>query len=83
MAQEIDESYAACELPLRSGLPCRHWMLRTVNDRLQLSSTVFHHRWLVDGPPVVHEQWIMSWEGCIQAAYVALFTSSVIRKLRI
>jgi hypothetical protein len=52
----------ACELPCRYALPCRHWMLPAVELRRQLPLSLFHPRWLLDGPAVLHDLWKMSWE---------------------
>jgi hypothetical protein len=41
------------ELPLRFGLPCKHWMLLFYLCREPLSLFLFHLRWLLDGPVVV------------------------------
>jgi hypothetical protein len=51
----------ACELPLRYGLPCKHWMYPAFLRGCQLPLSLFHPRWLFDGPPVLHEVWKMLW----------------------
>lgn len=48
-----------CELPLRFGLPCKHWMLPFYLRGEPLSLSLFHPRWLLDGPAVV-QSWRMS-----------------------
>jgi hypothetical protein len=57
----------ACELPLRYGLPCKHWMYAAFLRGCQLPLSLFHPRWLFDGPPVLHERWKMSWSDSVQA----------------
>jgi hypothetical protein len=52
----------ACELPLRYGLPCKHWMYPAFEKSCQLPLSLFHPRWLFDGPAVLHERWQMSWK---------------------
>ena len=52
----------ACELPLRYSLPCKHWMYPAFVDSCQLPLSLFHPRWLFDGPAVLHERWHMSWK---------------------
>jgi hypothetical protein len=42
-----------CELPLRFGLPCKHWMLPFYLSGEPLSLSLFHPRWFLDGPAVV------------------------------
>jgi hypothetical protein len=51
-----------CELPARFGLPCRHWMYASVVEECPLPLSLFHPRWLFDGPAVLHERWVMSWD---------------------
>ena len=41
------------KLPLRYGLPCKHWMLSFYLRREPLSLSLFYPRWLFDGPAVV------------------------------
>ena len=48
-----------CELPLRYGLPCKHWMLPFYQRGRPLPLSLFHPRWLLDGPSVV-QSWKMS-----------------------
>ena len=53
----------ACELPLRYGLPCKHWMYPAFEKNCQLPLSLFHPRWLFDGPPVLYEVWKTSWHN--------------------
>jgi hypothetical protein len=46
----------ACELPSRYGLPCKHWMYLAFLTSCQLPLSLFHLRWLFDGPAVLHER---------------------------
>jgi hypothetical protein len=48
-----------CPLPLRFGIPCQCWMAYFYEHNLPLPLPLFHPRWLIDGPPVLHEQWHM------------------------
>jgi hypothetical protein len=45
------------ELPLRYRLPCKHWMLYFYRKDEPIPSNLFHPRWLIDGPPVLHHPW--------------------------
>jgi hypothetical protein len=57
----------AYALPLRYGLPCKHWMYPAFLRGCQLPLSLFHPQWLFDGPPVLYERWHMSWDGAQQA----------------
>jgi hypothetical protein len=46
-----------CQLPLRYCLPCRHWMLYFYRKNEPIPINLFHPRWLIDGPDVLHEPW--------------------------
>jgi hypothetical protein len=63
MADEIEEGeredidynafsccISGCELPVRYGLPCRHWMYRSIQEEEPLPLSLFHPRWHFDGP---------------------------------
>jgi hypothetical protein len=47
-----------CELPARFGLPCRHWMYSSVVKDCPLPLSLFHPRWLFDGPAVLYDCWV-------------------------
>jgi hypothetical protein len=51
-----------CELPIRFGLPCRHWMYASVIEECPLPLSLFHPRWLFDGPAVLYDRWVMGWD---------------------
>jgi MULE transposase-like protein len=51
-----------CELPIRFGLPCRHWMYASVVEECPLPLSLFHPRWLFDGPAVLYDRWVMGWD---------------------
>ena len=51
-----------CELPIRYGLPCRHWMYASVVEECPLPLLLFHLRWLFDGPAVLYDRWVMGWD---------------------
>ena len=46
-----------CQLPLRYQLPCRHWMLYFYGKNEPIPINLFHPRWLIDGPSVLHTPW--------------------------
>jgi len=46
-----------CELPLRYRLPCKHWMLYFYRKNEPIPINLFHPRWLVDGPSILHKPW--------------------------
>jgi hypothetical protein len=52
-----------CELPARFGLTCRHWMYSSVVEDCPLPLSLFHPRWLFDGPAVLYDCWVMSWDS--------------------
>jgi hypothetical protein len=55
-----------CESPLRFGLPCKHWMLPFYLFGEPLSLSLFHPRWLLDGPAVVQSWKMSSSDGVIE-----------------
>jgi hypothetical protein len=48
-----------CELPLWFRLSCKHWMLPFYFRGEPLPLSLFHPRWLLDGPSVV-QSWRMA-----------------------
>jgi hypothetical protein len=56
-----------CELPARYGLPCKHWMYTSVVEDSPLPLSLFHPRWLFDGPAVLYDHWVMSWDPELEA----------------
>jgi hypothetical protein len=48
-----------CHLPARYRLPCKHWMYYFYIHDEPLPISLFHPRWLLDGPPIVRS-WTMS-----------------------
>ena len=50
-----------CILPLRYGLPCRHWMLRSLLEGFPLSLSLVHPRWWLSGSPVYAGGWAMGY----------------------
>jgi hypothetical protein len=46
-----------CELPLRYRLPCKHWMLYFYRKNEPIPINLFHPRWLVDSPSILHKPW--------------------------
>lgn len=48
-----------CELPLRFGIPCRCWMAHFCYCGEPILLSLFHPRWLFDGPPALSEPWKM------------------------
>jgi hypothetical protein len=43
-----------CQLPARFRLPCKHWIMQFYIRNQPLPVSLFHPRWLLDGPPVVY-----------------------------
>jgi hypothetical protein len=56
------ECKLGCELPLRYGLPCKHWLYKAFIDDVAIPLSLFHPRWLLDGPAMLHERWFISWD---------------------
>jgi hypothetical protein len=62
-----------CQLPLRFGIPCRHWMYLSFSSspkneddgdtHRQLPLSLFHPQWYLDGPSVVRDPWRITWES--------------------
>jgi len=50
------ECKSACELPIRFGLLCRHWLYKAFADNVPIPLSLFHPRWLLDGLAVLHER---------------------------
>jgi hypothetical protein len=48
-----------CQLPARFRLPCKHWMMQFYTRNQPLPVSLFHPRWLLDGPPVIYS-WKMA-----------------------
>jgi hypothetical protein len=46
-----------CQLPLRYQLPSRHWTLYFYDKNEPIPINLFHPRWLIDGPSVLHTPW--------------------------
>jgi hypothetical protein len=55
------ECKLGCELPLRYSLPCKHWLYKAFDD-VAIPISLFHPRWLLKGPSVLYNRWIMSWD---------------------
>ena len=51
-----------CQAPLRYGIPCQHWLYIAVADNIPVPISLFHPRWLLDGPAFLKERWVMSWD---------------------
>jgi hypothetical protein len=51
-----------CKLPARFGLFCKHWMYSSIVEEYPLPLSLFHPRWLFDGPAVLHDRWVMTWD---------------------
>jgi hypothetical protein len=50
-----------CELPLRYGLPCKHWLYKAFIDDVPIPISLFHPRWLLDGLESLPKGWNLSW----------------------
>jgi len=46
-----------CSFPLQYRLPCRHWMYYFYSKNEPIPINLFHPRWLIDGPSVLHTHW--------------------------
>lgn len=46
-----------CELLIRWGLPCRHFLLLSYLRGSPISKSLFHPRWWINGPPVIDTEW--------------------------
>jgi hypothetical protein len=42
-----------CELLIRYGILCKHWLYQSFIEKTQVPMSLFHPRWLLDGPLVV------------------------------
>ena len=51
-----------CDLPVRYGLPCRHWMEKALQESASLPLSLLHPRWLLDGPPAIRFDWQLSYD---------------------
>ena len=51
-----------CTAPTRFGIPCQHWLYPAACDGIPIPLSLFHPRWLLDGPAVLYEPWKMSWD---------------------
>jgi hypothetical protein len=49
------ECTKGCQGPLRYSLPCQHWLYSAVADNVPIPLSLFHPRWLLDGPAVLYE----------------------------
>ena len=56
-----------CDLPVRYGLPCRHWMEKAMQDSASLPLSLLHPRWLLDGPPAIRFDWQPSYATQLSA----------------
>jgi hypothetical protein len=52
------ECKLACELPVRWGLPCRHWLYQYYKTGALIPLSLFHPRWLLDHEPT-DEEWVI------------------------
>ena len=50
-----------CLLPMRYGLPCRHWMIKAVTEGFPLPISLVHPRWWLSGSPVRAGEWAMGY----------------------
>ncbi|MCJ1266562.1 hypothetical protein MMC22_006447 [Lobaria immixta] len=50
-----------CVLPLRWGLPCRHWMWPSAATNISLPFSLIHLRWHFEPPVELSGAWSMSW----------------------
>lgn len=57
-----------CQGPLRYSLPCRRWLYSAVADNVPIPLSLFHPHRLLDGPAVLYENWVMTWDEAQQLA---------------
>jgi hypothetical protein len=51
-----------CTAPARYGIPCQHWLYAAAVNDIPIPLSLFHPRWLLDGPAVLYKRWEMSWD---------------------
>jgi hypothetical protein len=44
----------------RTAAPCYHWMCHFYLQQEPLPLSIFHPRWLLDGPPFLQKRWVMT-----------------------
>ncbi|MCJ1356299.1 MAG: hypothetical protein MMC33_006293 [Icmadophila ericetorum] len=69
-----------CELPLRFGLPCRHWMYTAFIHDSPLQLSLIDPRWLLDGPEKVLD-WTMSGEPPTEAEIMEMQTVGTVKEI--
>ena len=52
---------SACQLPLRYGLPCRHWLWASAATEISIPLSLVPPRWLRHAPEGFQGQWEMAW----------------------
>jgi hypothetical protein len=57
---ELTGCARGCDLPVRQGIPCYHWMCYFYLQQEPLPLLIFHPRWLLDGPPFLQKRWVMT-----------------------
>jgi hypothetical protein len=50
-----------CAAPARFSIPCQHWLYPAAKNGTAIPLSLFHPRWLLDGPAVLHKPWKMLW----------------------
>lgn len=66
-----------CELPLRWGLPCRHWMYHTLFDESAIPLSLVPPRWFFDGPDYLEQQWNMNYSHDQEFTYAFLPNATI------
>lgn len=61
-----------CELPLRWGLLCRHWMYPAFVNESPIPLSLIHSRWFFDGPDSLEQPWTMSYSHNQEFTYAFL-----------
>jgi hypothetical protein len=56
-----------CQLPVRYGLLCKHWLYKAFVDNVPIPLSLFHPRWLLNGPPVLYHSWDISWNSALNS----------------
>jgi hypothetical protein len=49
-------------LPLRYGLPSKHWLYKALIEGVPIPLSLFHPQWHLDRRLVLQERWVMKWD---------------------
>ena len=51
-----------CNALVWYSIPCQHWLYPAARDGIPIPLSLFHPRWLLDGPAALHKPWKMLWD---------------------